>query len=186
MRARRAIVRWMIVGASAAVILGAWALPTFAGRAFIEVNGRIVSLGGGSVPGRSVTLPDGSVADGAHLRAVIEVTNHYPIPVTIDFRGSAFRASLIDRATADGRPVWQASADDVLLEQADESPDGGASPRVIRLPPGSTVVTQDRMALDLSATSAVRPGIYALEVSAYGIGGAPQLVSIVNDVGSGG
>ena len=42
------------------------------------------------------------------------------------------------------------------------------------------------MALDLSATSAVRPGIYALEVSAYGIGGAPQLVSIVNDVGSGG
>jgi len=179
------VVRSAIVGAAIAIILGAWAIPTFAGRAFIEVNARIVPFGSGPVQGRSVVLPDGSTADGAYLRVDIEVTNHYPLPVLVDFHGSAFQAGLIDRAAPGGRPVWQVSADDPLLEQTDDSPDGGTSARVIRLAPGTTVVTQDGIALDLSATTAVGPGIYALQVSAYGIVGAPQLVSILDAAGAG-
>jgi len=185
MRPRPGVVRAAIVGAAIAIVLGAWAIPTFAGRVFIDVNARIVPIGSGPVQGRSVVLPDGSTTDGAYLRVDIEVTNHYPLPVLIDFHGSAFRAGLIDRAAPGGRPVWQVSADDPLLEQVDESPDGGTSARVIRLAPGTTAVTQDGIALDLSRTTSIGPGIYALQVSAYGIVGAPQLLSILDAVGAG-
>ena len=72
-----------------------------------------------------------------------------------------------------------------IARTGDASPDGGTSARVIRLAPGTTVVTHDGIALDLSATTAVGPGIYALQVSAYGIVGAPQLVSILDAAGAG-
>jgi hypothetical protein len=67
-----------------------------------------------------------------------------------------------------------------LLEQADDSPDGIASPRVIRIQPGATIVTADGLALDLAEGSAAAPGIYSLQISAYGIAGAPLHVSIID------
>jgi len=76
MRPRPGVVRAAIVGAAIAIVLGAWAIPTFAGRVFIDVNARIVPIGSGPVQGRSVVLPDGSTTDGAYLRVDIEVTNH--------------------------------------------------------------------------------------------------------------
>jgi hypothetical protein len=174
------VVRSTVVAIGAAVILGAWAIPTFAGRSFVEVRGRIVAIGDQPAVGREVVLADGSVAGSGQMRVDIEITNHYPLPVTIDFQGSAFQAGLVDRNATGSEAVWQASAEDPVLEQADESPDAGAGPRVIRLAPGTTVLTADGLALDLAATSEVGPGIYSLRISAYGIAGSPQLLSIVD------
>jgi hypothetical protein len=174
-----AIVRSTVILLGAAVILGAWAIPTFAGRSFVEVTGRIVPIAGAAA-GQEIVLPDGSMAPSARVRLDIEITNRYPLPVTVDFRGSAFGARLVDRTATGGEPAWQASAEDPLLEQADESPDGGDSARVIRLAPGTTLLTTDGLMLDLAASAGVAPGIYSLEVTAYGIAGSPQPISIVD------
>jgi hypothetical protein len=174
------IVRSTIVVIATAVIVGGWAIPTFAGRSFVEVTGRIVPVAGVPVVGREIVLPDGSAAVSGQVRLDIEITNRYPLPVMVDFRGSAFRARLIDRGATGVEPVWQASAEDPLLEQADESPDGSDSARVIRLPPGTTRLTTDGLALDLAATGAIAAGIYSLEISAYGVAGSPQSISIVD------
>jgi hypothetical protein len=181
----RGVVRSTIVVAGVAVVLGVWAIPTFAGRQFVEVTGRIVAVAGESVASRGIVLPDGSVAASGIVLVDIEITNHYPLPVTIDFQGPAFGAAMLPRVSADGEPVWQATADDPLLEQADESPDGGASPRVIRLLPGSTVVTPEDLTLDLGAEDAVPAGIYSMQISAYGVVGSPQLLSIVDGAAGG-
>jgi hypothetical protein len=175
-----AIVRSSVIVLGAAVILGAWAIPTFAGRSFVEVTGRMVPIAGAPPAGREIVLPDGSMAPSGRLRLDIEITNRYPLPVTVDFRGSAFGARLVDRSAAGGEPAWQASAEDPLLEQADESPDGGDSARVIRLAPGTTLLTTDGLTLDLAASAGVASGIYSLEVTAYGIAGSPQPISIVD------
>jgi hypothetical protein len=51
---------------------------------------------------------------------------------------------------------------------------------VIRLAPGTTLVTTEGLTLDLAASAGVASGIYALEVTAYGIAGPPQPISIVD------
>jgi hypothetical protein len=181
----RAVVRSTIVVVGAAIILGAWAIPTFAGRQFVDVTGRIVAVAGESVASRVIVLPDGSVAASGIVRVDIEITNHYPLPVTLDFQGPAFRAALLARGSTGGEAVWQASAGDRLLEQADDSPDGAASPRVIRLLPGPTVLTPEDLTLDLGAEDAVPAGIYSMQVSAYGVAGSPQLLSIVDGAAGG-
>jgi hypothetical protein len=186
MRTRtRAGARSAFIALGVAAIVGAWAIPTFAGRSLVEVTSRIAVVGTQPVPGRAIVLPDGSSAWSGRLRVEIMVTNHYPLPVMVDFRGSAFRVDLVDRAGESGAPAWQASAEDSLLEQADDSPDGTGSPRVIRLAPGTTIVSAAELTLDLAATPAVAPGIYALQISAYGIAGTPQLLSIVDQSASG-
>jgi hypothetical protein len=184
-----AIVRSTVILLGAAVILGAWAIPTFAGRSFVEVTVRIVPIAGAPPAGREIVLPDGSTAPSGRLRVDIEITNRYPLPVTVDFRGSAFGASLVDRTAAGGEPAWRASSEDPLLEQGDESPDGGMggdSARVIRLAPGTTLVTTDGLTLDLATSAGVASGIYSLEVTAYGIAGSPQPISIVDAAAFGG
>jgi hypothetical protein len=180
-----AISRSAVVALGVAVILGAWAIPTFAGRSLVEVTSRIAVLGDQPVPGRTIVLPDGSAAPSGRLRVEILITNHYPLPVMVDFGGSAFWAGLVDRSGGPGAPAWQASAEDSLLEQADESPDGTGSSRVIRLDPGTTIVSAAELTLDVAATPAVALGIYALQISAYGIAGTPQLLSIVDQSASG-
>jgi hypothetical protein len=180
-----AIVRSTVILLGAAVILGAWAIPTFAGRSFVEVTSRIAAVPGESVASRGIVLPDGSVAASGIVHVDIEITNRYPLPVTIDFQGPAFRAALLARGSTGAEPVWQASAGDRLLEQTDESPDGGASPRVIRLLPGTTLVTPEDLTLDLGAEDAVPPGIYSMQISAYGVAGSPQLLSIVDSAPGG-
>jgi hypothetical protein len=174
------ILRRLVVVIAAVVVLGGWAIPTFAGRYFVNVTGRIVAVPDALASGRAIVLPDGSLASSGRARVEIEITNHYPLPVLLDFQGSAFRAGLVGRDETGGQPVWQTSADDPLLEQADDSPDGIASPRVIRIQPGATIVTADGLALDLAEGSAAAPGIYSLQISAYGIAGAPLHVSIID------
>jgi len=175
-----AILRRVVVVIAVAVILGGWAVPTFAGRYVVNVTGRIVAVPDRLASGRAIVLPDGSLASSGRARVDIEITNHYPLPVMLDFHGSAFQAGLMSRDETGGQPVWQTSADDPLLEQADDSPDGGGSSRVIRIQPGTTTVTADGLALDLAKGSTAAPGIYSLQISAYGIAGAPLLLSIVD------
>lgn len=178
MRRRAAVA---LLGIALAVAVVAWAVPTFGGRAFVEVRVRVVPIVGEPATGRSIVLPDGSNADSARLRVVIEIQNHYPLPVLIDFRGPAFRATVIDRDSSGGPPVWQASADDAAIEQGDESPDGGDSPRVTLVAPGTTLlpISDPGMTVDVAAGTVFEPGIYSLQVSAYGIAASPQLLSIV-------
>jgi hypothetical protein len=174
------MLRRVVVVIGLGVVVIAWAAPTFAGRSFVEVSGRVVPLAAQSASGRSIVLPDGSTATSGQARIEIAITNRYPLPVTLDFDGSAFAAGLMIRDATAGTPVWEASADDPQLEQADESPDGGTSRRVVRIAPGTTLVTPDGLALDVAGTHVVAPGTYALHISAYGVGGSPLLLTVVD------
>lgn len=172
-----------IVAIGIAVVVGAWVIPTFAGRALVEVRARIIPVTGEPLKGASIVLPDGTLAASDRLRVEIEIINHYPLAVVVDFRGAAFRARLTGRDASNRNPVWSASVDDPLLEQADESPGGDTSSRVISVAPGTTLLSLAGavMTLDLATVPVVAPGIYSLDVSAYGIAGSPQLLSIVAD-----
>lgn len=159
-----------------------WVIPTFAGRAFVEVTAHVAPIAGGPAGGRDVVLPDGAISDAARFRIQITITNRYPLPVLLDFRGPALRASLIGRETPPGQPAWTAQAEDPLLEQADESPDDGGSARVIVIPTGTTSVpaTDDGASLTFAPTAEIAPGIYTLHVSAHGVAARPLLLSIVD------
>ena len=167
-------------------ILGVWAIPTFGGRAFVEVRARIVPITIETGRERAVVLPDGTTARSSGLRIDIAVINHYPLPVLIDFRGSAFQAKLLDRSLDGGSPIWLGSGDDGQLEQLDESPDGDSSARVITLAPGTTslTTTDAGMTLVFASDQVVAPGIYALQVSAYGVAGSAQVLSIAEGGGA--
>jgi hypothetical protein len=179
-RARRRIVGAFLI-ATLVVVAGGWAIPTFAGRAFVDVRARIVPIAADPVPGLAIVLPDGSAAASGRLRIDIAITNRYPLPVLIDFRGSAFHATLTRPDSSSRTPVWKTSADDPALEQADESPSGAGSARVVLLAPGTTLLSlsSSDMTLDLATMAAVDPGTYSLRVSAYGIGSSPQPLGIV-------
>jgi hypothetical protein len=161
-------------------MIAGWAIPTFAGRAFVEVSARIVPVAAGSVRGPSIVLPDGSTVDSGRLQIDIEIINRYPLPVLIEFHGAAFRATLTNSDSGSAAPVWKVSVEDPTLEQADESPSGDLS-RVVLISPGTTEVATGTsgMTLDLAAVAPVAPGRYSLRVTAYGIGGSPQPIAIV-------
>ena len=178
-RVRRRFIGGILIVALAIVIAG-WALPTFAGRAFVEVTARIVPVATNSVNGPSIVLPDGSSVDSWRLQIDIEITNRYPLPVLIEFHGSAFRATLTNPDTRGAAPIWRVSVEDPTLEQADESPSGDLS-RVVLISPGTSQVSTGTsgMTLDLAAIAPIAPGRYSLRVTAYGIAGAPQPLAIV-------
>ena len=180
-RVRRRLAGAILIVALAIVIAG-WAIPTFAGRAFIEVTARIVPVATNSVNGPSIVLPDGSSVDSGRLQIDIEITNRYPLPVLIDFHGSAFRATLTNPDNRGASPIWHVSVEDPTLEQADESPSGDLS-RVVLISPGTSQVSMGTsgMTFDLAAIAPVAPGRYSLRVTAYGIAGAPQPLAIVAD-----
>jgi hypothetical protein len=178
-RARRRVIGAILIVALAVVIAG-WAIPTFAGRAFVEVRARIVPVATNSVSGLSIVLPDGSSVDSGRLQIDIEITNRYPLPVLIEFHGSAFRGTLTNSDSVGAAPIWKVSVADPTLEQADESPSGDLS-RVVLISPGTSVLSTGTsgMALDLTTLAAVAPGRYSLRITAYGIAGAPQPLAIV-------
>ena len=178
-RVRRRLVGAILVVALAVVLAG-WAVPTFAGRAFIEVTARIVPVASNSVSGPTIVLPDGSSVASGRLQIDIEITNRYPLPVLIDFHGSAFRATLTKPDTRGAARIWHVSVEDPTLEQADESPSGDLT-RVVLISPGTSHLSTGAsgMALDLAAIAPIAPGRYSLRVSAYGIAGSPQPLAIV-------
>ncbi len=184
-RARRRFIA-AAVSVAIALVVVVWAVPTFGGRAFVEVRARVVPIAAEPVNGREIVLPDGSIAPTGRLRIEVEIVNRYALPVLIDFRGRAVRAALVDRDATGGNPVWQGFEDDPALEQVDESPDGSGAARVILLAPGTTPlpVADPGLTLDLGATT-IDPGIYSLRVSAYGIDASPQLLSITATAGRG-
>jgi hypothetical protein len=167
------------------VVLVGWAVPTFAGRVFVEIAPRIVPLGGGNAPNRAVILANGTSVSASRLGIGLDVTNRYPWPVLIGFQGASFQASLYRRDDGASGPVWLATADDPEIEQSDESPDGASSARVISIPPGTTTFLSavDGMTLDPSSI-VVEPGIYHLRVTAFGIEGPTQMITIVDETGS--
>jgi hypothetical protein len=178
-RARRRVIGGILIVALAIVIAG-WAIPTFAGRAFVEVTARIVPVATNSINGPSIVLPDGSSVDSGRLQIDIEITNRYPLPVLIDFHGSAFRATLTNPDTRGAAPIWHASAEDPTIEQTDESPSGDLT-RVVLISPGTSRLSTgaEGMTIDLAAIAPVAPGRYSLRVTAYGIAGSPQPLAIV-------
>jgi hypothetical protein len=183
-RARRRALVALAIGAAIVIAL-AWAVPSAAGRFFVDVAARVAPAAGSpTTTDRSIVLPDGSASTATELRIEVQVTNHYPLPVVVEFRGSAIHASLVARDRPGAQPVWHNSTDDPTLESGDDSPDNATS-RVAVLQPGVTVLPSDaaRLILDVGSTAAVPAGIYALQVSAFGIAGSPVLVSIVDGAG---
>ncbi len=181
MSRRTGIRTGVVVGLTGILVVALWGLPTFAGPAFVTVEPTIVAVPGPSRSSRAVILPDGTEIHAGRLEIALEITNRYPLPVLIQFHGPAFRARLVDRAMIDGVPVWKATAEDPELERGDDSPDGGSgSARVIRIAPGITrlAAADVGMGLDLTPTLGAHSGIFTVQVVAYGIAGAPLLVSI--------
>ncbi|HEY8437087.1 MAG TPA: hypothetical protein VIK65_00615 [Candidatus Limnocylindrales bacterium] len=158
-----------------------WAVPSFGARLFVDVAARVTPVAGGGVTNRSVVLADGSVASSSRLRIEVAVTNHYPIPVVVEFGGSAIHAELVARDRPGEPPVWRSTGDDPSLESGDDSPDAGTS-RVVVVQPGTTTLPSAAagMILDASSAAAIPAGIYALRVSAFGVDASPALLSIVD------
>ena len=171
MTRRRRLVAVIAVATAAVVLSVVWAVPTFAGAAFVSVRTIVVPLPGtGSGPG--ILLADGSTADTGRVRIDLEVTNRYPLPVVVDFLGSAFEARLRPAGQPATSTIWRATADDRQLEQEEDSPDAVTSTRVVLLEPGTRIVsmTASGATLDLStASGVVAPASYSLAASAYGI-----------------
>ena len=180
MTPRRASLAVVAVAAGSGLLLG-WALPSAAGRLFVEVQSHVEPVGGPASGGRSVILPDGTSAAPDRLRVVAVITNRYPLPVTLVFRGSAIEATLVHRGTTGGDAVWRTSADDPALESGDDSPDPGPD-RVVVIQPGTTILPSDPGALvvERPAIDALEPGIYTLRVSAFGIAAGPTLISVID------
>lgn len=181
MTARRR--RVLIALALAVAVVGTlvWAVPSFGARLFVEVAARVTPVPGSTATDRSVVLADGSVASSSRLRIEVAVTNHYPIPVVVEFGGSAIHVQLVARDRPGDPPVWRSAGDDPSLETGDDSPDGGSS-RVVVVQPGTTTFPSAAAEMILDATSAatIPAGIYALHVSAFGVDASPALLSIVD------
>lgn len=180
-RGRRLIA--VIAVATAGVVLSVvWAVPTFAGAAFVSVRTIVVPLPGtGSGP--RLMLANGSTVDSGRVRIDLEVTNRYPLPVLVGFLGSAFEARLRPAGQPAASTVWRATADDRKLEQEEDSPDAVTTTRVVLLEPGTRVVsmTSAGATLDLSTAPGVAsPASYSLGASAYGIGAPDQSLTITS------
>ena len=85
-RARRRALVALAIGAAIVIAL-AWAVPSAAGRFFVDVAARVgPATGNSTTTDRSIVLPDGSASTTTELRIEVEVTNHYPLPVVVEFR----------------------------------------------------------------------------------------------------
>lgn len=176
----------------AGVMTFGWATPNIAGGAFVSVRSVVVPLAEASAAaaGRSgLGLADGAAAPSGRVRIDIEITNRYPLPVVVTFQGPAFDARLTAPSSAgpaSGPSIaWHASADDPELEQDVDSPAGGDASRVVRVQPGTRVVSMTSTAtMDLSELPAgATPGTYSLAVTAYGIAAPEQAVTLVATAG---
>jgi hypothetical protein len=176
---RRVLIALAVAIAVVATLV--WAVPSFGARLFVDVATRVSPAADGVASGRSVVLADGSVASSARLRIEVTITNHYPIPVVVEFRGSAIHAQLVARDRPGERPVWRSAGDDPSLESGDDSPDAGTS-RVVVVQPGTTMLPSAaaEMVLDASTAATIPAGIYSLQVSAFGVNATPALLSIVD------
>ena len=168
---------------AAVVIVGVWAVPTFVGGAFVSVRAIVVAVPDAAPSGVTVSLADGSTHDAGRLRIEIEITNSYPLTVTLGFRGPAYTAALRPVGAAGSDTAWAASADDRALEQVDDSPDvgGAGSTRVVAVDPGSRVVTftpTDPTGALANGLVGAAAGSYTLSVSAYGVSAPTQLLGI--------
>jgi len=180
-RRRRVAVALVAVGVGALLVVG-WAVPNAAGRLFVSVATRLEVVGGKEGE-KELVLPDGTKAPPGELRIVAVITNHYPLPVVIEFRGSAIEASLVDRDVSKPARLWRGSASDPALERGDDSPDPGPG-RVVMLQPGTTIfpATPDNiLAVDAGTVSELEPGIYGLRVSAYGVSAGVALISVIEE-----
>jgi hypothetical protein len=178
-RRRRAALALVAVLVGAVVVVG-WALPNAAGRLFVSVATRI-DVVGGTTGEKELVLPDGTKAPPGEIRIVAVITNHYPLPVVVEFRGSAIEASLVDRDVSKPTPLWRGSASDPAIESGDDSPDPGPG-RVVVLQPGTTLfpTTPDvSVAVDAGTVAELEPGIYGLRVSAYGVQAGTALISVI-------
>jgi hypothetical protein len=123
------------------------------------------------------------VSPSTRVQIRVAVTNRYPLPVTLGFRGSAIRATLVARDHPGEAPLWRDTVDDPSLESGDDSPDAGTD-RVVVLQPGTTLIPSAAAELILDASSSEIPaGIYSVRVSAFGLDAAPALVSVIDGGG---
>lgn len=162
------------------LLLVVWGLPNVAGRRFVSVTTRVAVVGG-TQGDKELILPDGSKAPPGELRIVAEITNHYPLPVVVAFRGSAIEASLVDRNVSKPPPIWRGSASDPAIESGDDSPDPGPG-RVVVIQPGTTLfpaTPEAALVVDAAKVAELEPGIYGLRVSAYGVSASPALISVI-------
>jgi hypothetical protein len=182
---RRRLIALVAFAAAGVVLSVVWAVPTFAGAAFVSVRTIVVPLPGtGSGP--RLLLANGAIVDTGRVRIDLEVTNRYPLPVVVGFLGSAFEAQLRPAGEPTAATVWRATADDQQLEQDEDSPDGSTTTRVVLLEPGTRTISMSTSGatLDLSAAPGVTaPGAYSLAASAYGIGAPDQPLTTTSPEG---
>jgi hypothetical protein len=181
-RARRRAIIALGIGGLLVVAL-AWAIPSLGGRLLVDVAVRVSPIARDvATGGRSIVLPDGSPSAATRLRIQVALTNRYPLPVVVEFHGSAIHANLRSRDRPAEPPAWRDAADDPSLESGDDSPDAGTS-RVTVVQPGTTILPAAPAAdliLDAGVGTNIAPGIYVLRVSAFGIEATPVLLSIVD------
>jgi hypothetical protein len=180
-RRRRAVLAVVAVVVGVVVLVG-WGLPNVAGRAFVSVTTR-VDVVGGTEGEKELVLPDGTKAPPGALHIVAAITNHYPLPVVVEFRGSAIEASLVDRDVSKPAPMWRGSASDPAIESGDDSPDPGPG-RVVVLQPGTTLfpaTADNALVVDGGVVAELEPGIYGLRVSAYGVSAPVALISVIEE-----
>ncbi|MDQ3871420.1 MAG: hypothetical protein M3301_07390 [Chloroflexota bacterium] len=175
----------LVALAIAAAFTFAVLLPNVAGSAFVQVRAVARPEGSSSARAATVIVGDGPATRAARLELDAHVTNRYPLPVVVGFRGPALRATIYLRKE-DGslEGVWQTTLEEAALEEGSDSPaDGGAS-RAAPLDPGSTtkaVATGDTAFRWESRTGArLGTGLYFLRVWAYGIPSALTPLSITD------
>jgi hypothetical protein len=185
---RRHAVRLSIafVGAlTIAAFVGAWALPNMAGPFFVQVSALVAPRTAASGP--TVTVADRSPTQASALDVGVEVVNHYPLSVVLGTGRTAFQAAVYRRdATGHLVRVWQANADDPVLEEGSDSPVGGGSAGGAAVIPSGTLrhdLTGSTTGFSLvdSTGTPLSAGVYYLRVWAYGIGS--QLVPLALDGG---
>ncbi len=180
-RRRRATLALIALVIGVVVVVG-WAVPNTVGRAFVHVTTRIEVVGG-TEGEKELVLPDGTKAPPGELRIVAVITNSYPLPVVVEFRGSAIEASLVDRDVTNGTPLWRGSASDPAIESGDDSPDPGPG-HVVVLQPGTTlfpVGPQVSLVVPVGTVAELEPGIYGLRVSAYGVSAGSAPISVIEE-----
>lgn len=163
-----------ILVAVAVAVVAVVLLPNVAGSAFVEVRAVARPAETSSSRAATVVVGDGPATRAGRLELEAQVSNRYPLPVVVGFRGPAFRAVIYSRPP-DGvlERVWEASLDDAVLEEGSESPAGDSGSRAAAIDPGSTtrpVATgQTAFRWRTHSGAALAPGFYFLRVWAYGI-----------------
>ena len=159
------------IGLIVVVVTIVWAIPTFAGQAFVRVGASVVLVDADDTGPTSLTIAgDGRTVGRARID--IRIENSYPLPVVVPFHGPAFVAEVRSRSTGDASAIWQAVAGDPELEASSDSVDEIPSAEVALVEPGTRVVTMrdPGTALELGAdASAALFNDLRVVVRAYGL-----------------